>query len=542
MDQEEKYKEAAAKAKQSFASGDYSSAVIHFSDAINLKPNYHLLYANRSACHIALKQYEYAFADAKRCIELKPDFARGYYRKAIAEESMERYNDAVISYEQALKLDPENAQYQETLESAKKLADENMFGNYQEVLTKISADGIVKGYLKNEDFAKKLRDSKGKAKVLFDLMKTDPRFMRVVHILSGISMEEITEAMRKNVGNEYVETIKQNEKKAEEELNNTKLAEEEKAKGNTQYSSKNFEQALEHYNAAIKYNPKEPIYYLNKASVFIEQKKFEEALEACEIALKVVEGITPRPFQKIAKVYARKGNCYLQMKEFDKAIEAYDNSLIEVNDSGIKKKKNECLQLKKEEEEKACFDPELAEKHREEGNRYYRDGNYIEARKKYDEGIKRNSKSAVLYLNRALTWLKVLEHTKALQDIDQSLKLDPKYVKAYAKKGNIHLQLKEFHRALSTYERGLELDANNQECIDGLRRTEEEMYQTPPSEERAQKSMQDDEIRLLMNDPRVGQMLKEMRENPQGVKAANTDPFLSKAIRKLIAAGILGMR
>eukprot|EP00826_Nyctotherus_ovalis_P019266 TRINITY_DN15911_c0_g1_i1.p1 TRINITY_DN15911_c0_g1~~TRINITY_DN15911_c0_g1_i1.p1 ORF type:complete len:544 (+),score=181.02 TRINITY_DN15911_c0_g1_i1:196-1827(+) len=542
LDQEERYKEVASKAKATFSAGDYSSAVKHFSDAINLKPNYHLLYANRSACHATLKQYEEAYYDAKKCIELKPDFARGYYRKAVAELSLERYGDAVVSFEEALKLDPENSQYQQGLEEAKKLADENMFGNYQEVMNKLSTDGIVRGYLKNEDFANKLKGSQGKPKVLFELMKTDPKFMRVIHILSGIPMEEITEAMKKSVGTEYVENVEQDERKIEEELKNATLAEEEKAKGNAEYSAKNFDKALLYYDTAIKHNPKEPIYYLNKASVFIEQKKFEEALNACEIALRVAEEISPRPLQKIAKVHAKKGNCYLQMKEFDNAIKAYDTSLLEVNDPAIKKKRNECAQLKKEQEEKAYINPELAEKHREEGNKYYRDGNYIEARKQYDEAIKRSPQSAVLYVNRALTWLKVLEHAKALQDIDHSLKIDPKYIKAYAKKGNIHLQLKEFHRALLAYEKGLELDGSNKECLEGLRRTEEEMYRTPPSEDRAQKAMQDEDVRLLMNDPRVAQMLKEMRENPQGVKASNPDPFLSKAIRTLIAAGILGMR
>ena len=543
IDQEARYKEIGAKARATFSSGDYTSAIKHFSDAINLKPNNHALYSNRSCCYSSLKQYEYAFTDAKKCIELKPDFPSGYFRKAVAEQALGRYDDAVLSYKEALKLQPDCEEYKSALEKAEEVASEHMFGSYQNIVSKISSNVILRKYLEKEDFKNKLKESQGKTQKLFELMKTDPRFISLFSILTNIPMEEVIKVMKEKYGDSFKTEVKEETKKTEnEEEKNKKLAEEEKTKGNTEYKSKNFEEALKHYDAAIQYSPKEPIYYLNKASVFIEQKKYTEALEICETALKVAEEISPRPLQKIAKAYARKGNCHMQMKEFDKALEAYDKSLIEANDSTVKENRKNCLKLKTEYEEQAYFDPEKSEKHKENGNKYFRDGNYVEAMKEYNEAIKRNPKNSVIYLNRALTFLKTLEYKRALEDVDMSLKLDPKYVKAYAKKGNIYRTIKIFHKALSAYEAGLKLDPTNSECLEGIRLTEEEMYRTPPSQERYDEAVKDDEIRALMSDPRVRNMVQEMSSNPNGVKNNTTDPFLSQAIRKLIAAGILGMR
>jgi stress-induced-phosphoprotein 1 len=44
-----------------------------------------------------------------------------------------------------------------------------------------------------------------------------------------------------------------------------------------------------------------------------------------------------------------------------------------------------------------------------------------------------------------------------------------------------------------------------------------------------------------MRDPRVVQLLKDFQENPKSAQDAMRDPFLSEAINKLIAAGVVKM-
>jgi len=60
-------------------------------------------------------------------------------------------------------------------------------------------------------------------------------------------------------------------------------------------------------------------------------------------------------------------------------------------------------------------------------------------------------------------------------------------------------------------------------------------------EERLRHAMADPEIQMIMRDPRIVQVLKEMQENPQAAQGALKDPFISQAINKLIAAGVVKM-
>lgn len=53
--------------------------------------------------------------------------------------------------------------------------------------------------------------------------------------------------------------------------------------------------------------------------------------------------------------------------------------------------------------------------------------------------------------------------------------------------------------------------------------------------------MNDPEIQILLKDPRIVQVLKDLQENPQSAQSALRDPFISEALNKLIAAGIVKM-
>jgi stress-induced-phosphoprotein 1 len=58
-------------------------------------------------------------------------------------------------------------------------------------------------------------------------------------------------------------------------------------------------------------------------------------------------------------------------------------------------------------------------------------------------------------------------------------------------------------------------------------------------EERLRHAAADPEIQLLMRDPRIQQLLKDLQENPVAGQQALRDPFLNEAFNKLIAAGIV---
>ncbi|KAL9043476.1 MAG: hypothetical protein Q9214_003339, partial [Letrouitia sp. 1 TL-2023] len=118
-----------------------------FSQAIELEPENHVLYSNRSGAYASLKNFQKALEDANKTTEIKPDWAKGWGRKGAALHgkgdlgtqadlsliavnadlsSIARANDA---FEEALKLDPNNAQAQSGLAAVKKAIDAEAAGD-----------------------------------------------------------------------------------------------------------------------------------------------------------------------------------------------------------------------------------------------------------------------------------------------------------------------------------------------------------------------------------------------------------------------------
>ena len=76
---------------------------------------------------------------------------------------------------------------------------------------------------------------------------------------------------------------------------------------------------------------------------------------------------------------------------------------------------------------------------------------------------------------------------------------------------------KEYHKALEAFQHGLKLEAGNKDCMEGYRRTTELISNNVSSkggndEERVAHAMADPEIRRIMSDPVVQQVLRDMSD------------------------------
>jgi stress-induced-phosphoprotein 1 len=97
---------------------------------------------------------------------------------------------------------------------------------------------------------------------------------------------------------------------------------------------------------------------------------------------------------------------------------------------------------------------------------------------------------------------------------------------------------KEYHKALDAFQKGLSLDKTNKDCIEGYRRTTELIQNNMSSksaandEDRMRHAMADPEIRLIMSDPVVSQVLKDMSDESTAKHAyeAMQDPEMNKKI------------
>ena len=55
-----------------------------FSQAIDIEPENHVLYSNRSGAFASKKEFQKALDDANKITEIKPDWAKGWGRKGAA--------------------------------------------------------------------------------------------------------------------------------------------------------------------------------------------------------------------------------------------------------------------------------------------------------------------------------------------------------------------------------------------------------------------------------------------------------------------------
>eukprot|EP01016_Furgasonia_blochmanni_P014917 TRINITY_DN1797_c0_g1_i3.p1 TRINITY_DN1797_c0_g1~~TRINITY_DN1797_c0_g1_i3.p1 ORF type:complete len:608 (+),score=221.37 TRINITY_DN1797_c0_g1_i3:156-1979(+) len=585
-----KANEFKTKGNAAFTAGNYEEAVEHFTKAIELNPNDHVFYSNRSGAFASLEEYEKALEDANKCVSLKPDWAKGYTRKGLAEFYLRNLDDAIATYKKGLELEPTNAQLKEGLERAEEEKSKPPGGGFggfpgggkpndfsMQMLTKLMQNPKTKEYLKDQDFVNKLMMMQQNPQLMQFLIQSDPRMKDAFSVMFGgfdfggagkdfpteepMSEERAptTEAhSHSHDGHDHshhghshghshghthhAEPPKEAPKPAAAPLSEAEI---EKNKGNEAYKARNFEEALKHYDRAIELDPNEPLFHNNKAAVYIEMEQHDKALEVVDAVLQDFETRGVRmDVIKLAKLLARKASVFAHRKDYEKAIFWYEKSLLEDSVPKVRDDLKKIQRLKREAEELAYRDPVKAEEHKQLGNEHFKAGRHPDAVKEYSEAVRRNPDDPKIYSNRAQAYMKLMEFPTALRDIEHALKLDPNFAKAWAKKGTIHFHMNEYHKALESYEKGLKLEPDNAECKDGFEKTQMRiMMGGGNEEERLKHAMADPEIQAIMRDPEVVNLLNDLKERPNAKEAreAMKRPDIAAKIQKLIAAGVLKM-
>ncbi|KAH8394400.1 hypothetical protein KR222_002313, partial [Zaprionus bogoriensis] len=91
-------------------SGDFATAVLLYTDALQLDPGNHILYSNRSAARLKQGQFAAALQDATQARELCPQWPKAYFRQGVALQCLGRYGEALASFAAGLAQEPGNKQ------------------------------------------------------------------------------------------------------------------------------------------------------------------------------------------------------------------------------------------------------------------------------------------------------------------------------------------------------------------------------------------------------------------------------------------------
>ncbi|KAL3801498.1 hypothetical protein HJC23_000936 [Cyclotella cryptica] len=569
-------------------SGKLTEAIEHYTKAINADGTNHVYYSNRSAAYLKKGDANNALEEANSTIAIDPNFAKGYSRKGAALHALKRYNDAVTAFEEGLAKFPGDASLKKGLDDVKRDRDGpppssrlpgglgNLFGD--NLIQQIMLNPKTRPYLSDAEFMAKIRRLQTNPNSLTELIG-DPRIMEVLGLSLGMSgagqstddeganyddydtKRETTAAKPTNGETHAAQKEKpapmEEEKTEEEEEDLSELTPEERKKkqdqkeaakvkerGNELYKNKQFDEAISAYDEAIHLDPTNMTFHNNKAAVYFTTKQYDKCISACREAVEVGKA-NRAPFEERAKALVRCAKAYQKQGDLGKAIECCQEAQLEFYDKATERMMKNWELEKKKADAAAYLDDEKAEEAKQRGNEAFRNKEWGEAVREYEEAVKRAPNNAPIRNNLAAALCKIMDFNGAKMHIEKAVEIDPKYVKAWARKGDIEVLTKENHKAVESYKRGLDIEPNNTACKDGLRKvtslinygnsamTEEEKM------ERARHGMADPEIQAILQDPVIQQILRDFNENPQAANQAMMDPIIRGKIEKLIASGVV---
>jgi len=572
--------ECKALGNKALQAGKLSEAIENYSSAIRLDGGNHVYYSNRSAAYLKKGDGNNALEDASACIGLNPDFPKGYSRKGAALHALKRYNDSIAAYKQGLEKFPSDAGLKSGLDSVTNEKDgggrggmgggggspgAGIFG--PQMMAQMAMDPKLRPYLNDPEVMNKIKLCQTNPNLLPTMLQ-DPKIMQLFSSMmggagmggmGGMDSADAAETASAPAAATPAPTPvpeKKEEPKVEEEdlsgltpaelkiKENQKAAKGKKEEGNEAYKKKEFEKALGLYDDAIDLDPKNMTFISNKSAVYFTMKKYEECIEDCLKAIEVGKE-NRAPYEDRAKAYTRAGRAYQKLKDLPKAIEMFNSAQLEAYD---KKTQRLLKTIELENRKKVAAeyqDDTLAEEAKQRGNDFFRNQQYGDAVKEYEEAVKRAPKTAPIPNNLAAALCKVMDFSGAKREIEVALDLDPKYVKAWARKGDIEFFMKEFHKSQDSYRKGLEIDGTSKTCREGLMKVNQAVAYGRSSmteeqkREQAEHGMADPEIQAILQDPIMQQTLRDFKENPASAQAAMANPGMRAKIEKLIAAGII---
>ncbi|KAH9639997.1 hypothetical protein HF086_008092 [Spodoptera exigua] len=374
------------KGNAALEAGKLDDAVRFYTEAIAVDPTNHVLYSNRSAAHAKASNFEEALVDAERTIALNPTWSKGYSRKASTLAYLGRWAEAIETYNKGLELDPNNEQLATGLLETK--------NKFELICQKLRNDPRSREWLNDPEYYKIIAELTREPLVLNKIFNRDltEKDSDRLHTTFEILYDIYKEPPQKQEPQRQEPPKKQEpEKPKYDDLpENRRLALQEKDQGNEFYKKKDFDNALMHYQNAVKHDPTDITFYTNMAAVYFEQKEYEKCIKECEKAIDI--GRENRAdFKLIAKAFTRIGNAYKKMEQWKLAKTYYEKSMSEHRTPEIKTLLT----------------------------------------------IKRNPDDPKLYSNRAACYTKLAAFDLGLKDCDHCCKLDPKFIKGWIRKGKI---------------------------------------------------------------------------------------------------------
>jgi stress-induced-phosphoprotein 1 len=568
------------KGNDALSAGDIGGAVQAYTEAIALDPTNHVLYSNRSAAHAKANEWDKALEDAKKTVEVNPKWARGYSRMGAAYHGLAEFDEAMNAYKKGLELEPGSATFTSAIAEVEKAkasakmdagAVFNQFANFftRPMMSMMSMYPQVQAFINDPEFQQKADAiQKNPSSVLTHLQ--DKNVMTYISLCSqmaaggsfggkGANAMDVDEpqpskpSAPSSAHSSASSSTKKEEPKKDEPPAPVLTEEQQKVldlknQGNAAYTARKFDEALSLYQQALEIEPKNMNLLVNCTAAIFEKGEYERCIEACQAALEVGREIFA-DYKLMARAMTRVGTSLVKLGRPQEALDWYNKSLTEHRDPATLKLLRDLEKRLEEEAKKAYIDPALAAKAKEEGNDHFRAQRYPEAIQCYSEAIKRDPTNAAYLTNRATAFSKLGEYPSAVKDCDASLALDPKNVRAYLRKGQAYQTMREFTKAMEAFEKGLAVDPDNTELNQAYSKVVMLLHGASDGdapkgtpEEILAKAMAVPEVREIMEDQAMQQILQQMTSDPSAAAEHMRNPEIRRRINILRAHGVISTK
>lgn len=185
-----------------------------------------------------------------------------------------------------------------------------------------------------------------------------------------------------------------------------------------------YDKAIDDFNAAIRLDPAAESVYNNRGNVWIVKMEYDKAIADYTESVRIDPGR--------AASYMNRGNAWFYKKEYHKAIVDY----------------NEAIRL----------EPKFAMIYNLRGRAKGRMKEYDNAIKDFNEAIRLDPMQAWAYLNRGFARFLKEEIEEAIADYDEAIRLFPKYNDAYLYRGDARFKKKDYDKAIADYDEAIRLD------------------------------------------------------------------------------------
>jgi tetratricopeptide (TPR) repeat protein len=304
-----------AKGNAALTGGNYDEAIDAYTKAIELDPNDHVFYSNRSAAYLSKGDAELALKDGEKCVELSPTWPKGHGRKGAALHALRRYDEATTAYNAGLAVAPDDAGLKGGLAEVHKAKTAKpafgggggggLFG--PQLLSKLAGHPKFGPKLADPTFMTKLQMVQSNPQLLM----SDPEMMEVLQVILGsngggaggdgdndddqpfrpapssASSSSAPSAAAASKKAEPPQPPDEDLTEEEREAKKRKLeAVAAKERGNMLYKEKKFTEAIAAYDEAYKLD-KNMMFLNNKAAVLIEMGQCVDAIALCHEAIEV---------------------------------------------------------------------------------------------------------------------------------------------------------------------------------------------------------------------------------------------------------------